>query len=78
MIEGAALDVFENEPKVYAGLADLDNVILTPHIASATREARIEMAIMAANNVVDVLINKQAPTNLVNTELAKTAVTSLV
>lgn len=64
-IEGAALDVFEDEPKVNPELLSLDNVILTPHIASATREARIQMARMAAANVVEVLINGKPPMNRV-------------
>lgn len=70
-ISGAALDVFEHEPQLYPGLKALDNVILTPHIASATREARIEMATMVANNIIDVFIANQPPRNLVNKELAK-------
>ncbi|HXK53000.1 D-glycerate dehydrogenase [Candidatus Nomurabacteria bacterium] len=69
-IEGAALDVFEDEPSLYNGLTSLNNIILTPHIASATREARIQMARMAAQNIIDVLIKGTAPTNLVNMELA--------
>jgi glyoxylate reductase len=77
-IEGAALDVFENEPNLYDGLSELENVIVTPHIASATREARIQMAIMAANNVVDVLINNSPPRNLVNKDLAEKSTPSLV
>lgn len=68
-IEGAAIDVFEKEPEMYKGLRDLKNIILTPHIASATREARIQMAKMAAENVVEVLINKRPPLNLVNTDV---------
>jgi glyoxylate reductase len=65
-IEGAAIDVFEEEPKIYPGLFPLKNVIFTPHIGSATREARIEMSRMAAENVIQVLINKKPPVNLVN------------
>ena len=68
-IQGAGIDVFEEEPNIFDGLKELDNVVLTPHIGSATREARIEMARMAASNVIDVLIDKKAPTNLVNKEL---------
>ena len=49
-IAGAALDVFEEEPKLAPGLAELDNVVLAPHIASATTETRTKMAIMAAEN----------------------------
>jgi glyoxylate reductase len=77
-IEGAAIDVFEKEPKLYEGLAKLENIVVTPHIASATREARIQMGAMVANNVIDVLIKAVPPTNLVNTDLAKNKVSSLV
>lgn len=51
-ITGAALDVFENEPELSPGLSDLDNAVLTPHIASATKETRDKMSEMAANNVI--------------------------
>lgn len=54
-IQGAALDVFENEPKLALGLAKLQNVILTPHIASATKEARGKMSEVAAQNIIAVL-----------------------
>lgn len=54
-IAGAALDVFEEEPKLTSGLAKLENVLLTPHIASATKEARERMAVLAAQNIIDVL-----------------------
>ena len=64
-IAGAGLDVFEEEPNVPEELKELDNVVLTPHIASATREARIQMARMAVENVIDVLIDKKAPRNQV-------------
>lgn len=64
-IAGAALDVFEFEPKTVPGLAELDNVILTPHIASASREARDQMAEIAAQNIVDFLEGGK-PRNIVN------------
>jgi len=69
IIAGAGLDVFENEPKINHTLLKLENVVLTPHIASATFEARIEMATMTAENVIDVLINNKPPRYLVNKDL---------
>ena len=63
-IKGAALDVFENEPELASGLAKLDNVILTPHIASATEETRSKMAEMTAENIIAVL-SGQTPPNIV-------------
>ena len=55
VIAGAALDVFENEPTVHPGLLSLDNVVLVPHLGSATVETRAAMATTAASNVVEVL-----------------------
>lgn len=54
-IAGAGLDVFENEPEVAPGLERLTNVVLAPHIGSATIQARQEMAKMAAINLIDAL-----------------------
>ena len=51
-IAGAALDVFEHEPKVHPALLARKDVILTPHIASASVDTRTKMAVMAANNVI--------------------------
>jgi len=51
----AGLDVFENEPQLADGLADLDNVVIVPHIASATCWTREGMAILAASNVAGIL-----------------------
>ncbi len=67
-IAGAAIDVFEFEPNLADGLAQLDNVVLTPHIASATVEARSAMAKLAAENVIAVF-NGSAPPALVNREV---------
>ena len=63
-IAGAALDVFENEPELTPGLTELENIVLTPHIASATKGTRDKMAEMAANNIVAAL-EGQTPMNLV-------------
>ena len=62
VIRGAGLDVYENEPAMAPGLAELDNVVLTPHIASGTEEARGMMATIAADNIIAVLNGQPAPT----------------
>jgi glyoxylate reductase len=54
-LAGAGLDVYEHEPEVHPGLLELDNVVLLPHIGSATRETRTRMAVLAARNVHAVL-----------------------
>lgn len=54
-IKGAAIDVFENEPAIEPGLVGLENVIITPHIASATEGTRSAMADIAADNIISVL-----------------------
>lgn len=54
-IAGAGIDVFEQEPFLAPGLSELNNVVLAPHIGSATVETRIEMADLAINNVIAVL-----------------------
>jgi glyoxylate reductase len=64
---GAGLDVFEAEPDLSPGLAELDNVVIPPHIGSATIATRSRMAQMAANNLVAVL-KGQRPPNCVNPE----------
>ena len=68
-IAGAALDVFENEPFLHPGLKR-PNVVLTPHIASASIETRTKMAVMAANNIV-ALFKGQRPPNILNPDTFK-------
>jgi lactate dehydrogenase-like 2-hydroxyacid dehydrogenase len=66
-IAGAALDVFENEPKVHPGLLGRKNAVLTPHIASASLETRTKMAMIAAENAV-ALFDGRRPPNALNPE----------
>ena len=61
-IAGAGLDVFENEPDVHPGLLELDNVVITPHLGSATIETRTAMGVLAAKNAIAVLKGEQPPT----------------
>jgi glyoxylate reductase len=68
-IAGAALDVYENEPFIHPGLK-CPNVVLAPHLASASLETRTKMAVMAANNVVS-LFRGQRPANILNSDLLK-------
>jgi lactate dehydrogenase-like 2-hydroxyacid dehydrogenase len=69
-IAGAALDVYEKEPTIHPGLKRA-NVVLTPHIASASLETRTKMACMAAENVVALFAGKRPP-NILNPEVLKT------
>ncbi|MCV0440071.1 MAG: D-glycerate dehydrogenase [Hydrogenophaga sp.] len=63
-IAAAGLDVFEGEPKVHPDLLAVPNVVLTPHIASATIQTRRAMAMLAADNVIDYLVKGQPRTPL--------------
>jgi glyoxylate reductase len=63
-IAGAGLDVFEREPQVEPELLELDNVVLAPHIASATVETRSKMALIAAENAI-AAVSGATPPNLV-------------
>jgi len=69
-IRGAALDVFEREPEIHPELKKLKNVVLTPHIGSASHETRSRMAIMVAENVLAALEGK-IPPNCLNPEAWK-------
>lgn len=61
VIKGAAIDVYENEPALAEGLTELENIVITPHIASATVGTRGKMAEIAAQNTVDFLEGKTPP-----------------
>ncbi|MBS4026178.1 MAG: D-glycerate dehydrogenase [Clostridia bacterium] len=65
---GAGLDVFEHEPELEPGLAELDNVVIIPHIASATIETRTNMGLMAVRNIIAAMKGEEPPT-LVNKEV---------
>jgi lactate dehydrogenase-like 2-hydroxyacid dehydrogenase len=67
-IAGAGLDVYEREPEVEPELLQMKNVVLAPHIASASYETRLRMTKMAAENLVAGLTGKRPP-NLVNDEV---------
>ena len=63
-LAGAALDVYENEPELTEGMTELDNLMLLPHIGSASTATRDRMALLVADNVLDALAGKQ-PRSLV-------------
>jgi glyoxylate reductase len=69
-IAGAGLDVYEREPMLEPGLTELDNVVLLPHLGSATLETRARMAVLAAENLIAGLKGKRPP-NIVNAEAWK-------
>jgi len=70
LIAGAGLDVYEREPAVHPGLLQMPNVILTPHIASATVRTRSEMSAMAARNMATAVRGGRPP-NLLNPEVKR-------
>lgn len=70
VIWGAGLDVFEDEPALAPGLAELDNVVIVPHIASATTQTRLAMGKIATDNVIRVL-SGEAPLNCINPQVLK-------
>lgn len=61
-IAGAGLDVYEKEPQVNPGLLGPNNVVLLPHMGSATHETRTKMAVLAAENLIAGLRGKNPPT----------------
>ena len=61
VIAGAGLDVYEDEPRLAPGLADLPNVVLLPHVGSATHTVRSKMAEMCARNAVAMLRGEGPP-----------------
>ena len=63
-IFAAGLDVFENEPDVHPGLLELDNVVLAPHLGSATVDTRSAMGLLAADNLIAALEGRRPPTLL--------------
>ena len=69
-IWGAGLDVFEKEPQIEPGLAELDNVVIVPHIASSTTETRLAMGRIAVNNIIKVL-HGEPPETCVNPDVLK-------
>jgi glyoxylate reductase len=64
-IAGAGLDVYEHEPEMQEGLAELKNVVLAPHIGSASTETRIAMGLLAASNAIAVIQGKEPPAKVV-------------
>jgi glyoxylate reductase len=60
-LAGAGLDVYQHEPAIHPGLLELDNVVLLPHIGSATLETRTRMATLAARNAAAVLSGEAPP-----------------
>ena len=65
-LAGAALDVYENEPELIEGMTELDNLMILPHIGSASFETRDRMALLVADNIFDALAGK-TPRSLVPT-----------
>ncbi|WP_272701110.1 2-hydroxyacid dehydrogenase [Desulfovibrio sp. Fe33] len=63
-IAGAGLDVYENEPALTPGMAELENVVLLPHIGSGTASARADMAVLAARNLIAMLEGRKPETCL--------------
>jgi glyoxylate reductase len=67
-LAGAGLDVFEHEPQVHPSLIMMENVVLMPHVGSATAETRLRMALLAATNLL-AAFNGRRPPNVINPEV---------
>jgi glyoxylate reductase len=67
-IAGAGLDVFEHEPQLHPALKEMPNVVLMPHVGSATGETRLKMALLAAENLLAALQGHRPP-NVVNPDV---------
>jgi len=70
-IFGAGLDVFEREPEIHPKLLDLENVVIIPHLGSATVDTRIAMGLLAADNLIAALDGERPPTLLNPTVLER-------
>jgi glyoxylate reductase len=71
-IAGAALDVFEREPEVHEGLLELENVVLVPHLGSATHETREAMGMLCVEALRAVLLEHSVPANALNPQAWQT------
>ena len=67
-LAGAGLDVFENEPHIPQELLEMDNVVMTPHIGTATHEVRLEMTREACQNIIDFFDGKM-PASAINPQV---------
>lgn len=72
-IAGAGLDVYEHEPALTPGLSGLENVVLLPHIGSATQDTREQMAVVAAKSAI-AMLKRRKPKNIVNPEVFESPV----
>lgn len=70
-IAAAGLDVYENEPELTAGLAELEDIVLLPHIGSGTQDTRDQMALMTVENAV-AMAGFRRPMNMINPEVLQT------
>ena len=68
LIAGAGLDVYEKEPNIPAGFLEMDQVVLVPHIGTASKQTRIEMAVAVSRSIED-FFSGNKPKNIVNQEV---------